>query len=218
MIQAVIFNLDGVLTDTDACHERAWRQMAREQGLPFTQDIYRKMRGRRRMDSLNVLLSHAERTYSPGETWALAARKNDLFNDLILAMGREGILPGAEETLKTLREMGIKTAVASSSENAAGILRQMKMDHLLDAVVDGEDAAEGKPAPELLLLAARKLKMPTGNCLVVDNSLVGTEAARAAGMRCILIGNEDGAAAKDLSALSLPDRIRQDNEREDGKE
>ncbi|MCR4887196.1 MAG: beta-phosphoglucomutase family hydrolase [Clostridiales bacterium] len=218
MIQAVIFNLDGVLTDTDACHERAWRQMAREQGLPFTPEIYRKMRGRRRMDSLNALLSHAERTYSPGETWALAARKNDLFNDLVLHLGREGILPGAEETLRTLRDMGIRTAVASSSENAAGILRQMKMDALLDAVVDGEDTAEGKPAPELLLLAARRLKTPTGNCLVIDNSLAGAEAARAAGMRCLLIGNETGAAAESLNALALPERIRRDNGEMNGKE
>ena len=218
MIQAVIFNLDGVLTDTDACHEQAWRQMAREQGLPFTPEIYRKMRGRRRMDSLNVLLSHAERAYSPGETWALAARKNDLFNDLVLHLGREGILPGAEETLRTLRGMGIRTAVASSSENAAGILRQMKMDALLDAVVDGEDAAEGKPDPELLLLAARRLKTPTGDCLVIDNSLAGAEAARAAGMRCLLIGNETGAAAESLNALALPERIRRDNGEMNGKE
>ena len=89
---------------------------------------------------------------------------------------------------------------------------------MLDAVVDGEDAAEGKPDPELLLLAARRLKTPTGNCLVIDNSLAGAEAARAAGMRCLLIGSETGAAAESLTALGLPERIRRDNGEMNGKE
>lgn len=207
MIQAVIFNLDGVLTDTDVCHEQAWRQMAKEQGIPFTPEIYRKMRGRKRTEGLTVLLSHAERPYTPGETWALAARKNDLFNDAVLLLGREAILPGAEETLRALRAMGVGTAVASSSENAGGILRQLKMEGLLDAVVDGEDVSQGKPDPEVLLLAARKLRAPTGNCLVVENNRAGVQAARQAGMRCLLIGEEAGADAPSLEKLELPRRL-----------
>ena len=211
MIQAVIFNLDGVLTDTDKCHETAWRQMAREQGLPFSPEIYRRMRGRRRMDGLAVLLSRAERPYSPGETWALAARKNDLFNEQTLHLGRESILPGAEETLAELRKMGIRTAVASSSENAAGILRQLGLEKALDAVVDGGEAAAGKPDPELFLLAARKLRTPTGDCLVVENAQSGLEAAKEAGMRCLLIGDDPDAEAKGLAELELPRRIREEN-------
>jgi len=210
LIQAVIFNLDGVLAATDVCHEQAWRQMAREMGIPCGTDTYRRIRGRKRMEGLSVLLSKAERPYSPGETWALAARKNDLFNDMVVQMGREGILPGAEETLSALRQMGLKTAVASSSENAAGILRQLKMDGLMDAVVDGEDVFQGKPDPEVFLLAARKLKMPTGSCLVIENTLAGAQAARQAGMRCILIGDEPGAAASDLQTLELPAHLRRE--------
>ncbi len=211
MIQAVIFNLDGVLTDTEACHEQAWRQMAGEQGIPFGPDIYRRMRGRKRTDALTVLLSKAERPYAPGETWALAARKNDLFNEAVASLGREAILPGAEETLTALRQMNVMTAVASSSENAAGILRKLHLDGLLDAVVDGEDVKRGKPDPEAFLQAARRLRVPTGACLVIENTLAGAEAARQAGMRCLLIGKERDAAAESLQSLRLPRLIAREN-------
>lgn len=208
MIQAVIFNLDGVLIATDRCHEQAWRDMAREMGIPFEGEIYRRMRGRKRMESLTELLKKAERPFSPGETWALAARKNDLFNDSILSLGREAILPGAEDTLRALREMGVKTAVASSSENASGLVRQMKLDGLMDAVVDGEDVEMGKPDPEVLLLAARKLRVPTCDCLVIENTLSGAQAARQAGMPLLLMGDEEGAQAPDLAGLNIPDLVR----------
>ena len=92
MIQAVIFNLDGVLARTDICHWEAWKQLAHEQGLPFTADTFRAIAGRKRMDGLRVLLKKAERTYTPMELWALSARKNDLFNDMTMELGAKGIV------------------------------------------------------------------------------------------------------------------------------
>ncbi len=207
MIQAVIFNLDGVLVSTDACHYEAWKRLAYEQGISFTADTFRTIAGMKRMDSLRTLLKKAERTYSPMELWALSARKNDLFNDMILHLTQDSILPGAVETVTRLREMGIKTAVASSSENASCILRQVKLTPLFDAVVDGQDIENGKPDPEVFLLTARKLRTPTSECLVIENTAVGLEAARQAGMKALALGGaSDPAGLKDVD---LPGMLRE---------
>ena len=215
MIQAVIFNLDGVLVNTDECHYLAWKQMAREQGLPFDDKINGTLQGMRRMDSLRVLLRKAERRYSIGEMYALAARKNDIFNDMLLSLGQENICPGAVETVKTLRSMGIKTAVGSCSENAPGILRQMKMYDLFDTVVDGGQIRKGKPDPEVFLLAAEQLQVPPDNCLVVEDGRAGAEAARRCRMQLLAIGDSlhDFNAdywADNLKKADLPGLIERD--------
>ena len=211
LIQAVIFNLDGVLVSTDTCHYEAWKRLAHEQGIPFSDGIFRAIAGRKRMDGLRVLLKKAERAYSPMELWALSARKNDLFNDMILKLTQDSILPGAVETVTRLKEMGIKTAVASSSENATCILRQVKLTPLFDAVVDGQDIENGKPDPEVFLLAARKLCMPTGECLVIENTAVGLEAAHQAGMKALALGG--AAGPEGLKDMDLPAMLRDGNEK-----
>ena len=213
LIQAVIFNLDGVLVSTDECHYEAWKVLAHEQGIPFSRSVFSAIAGMKRMDSLRALLKKAERTYSPMELWALSARKNDLFNDMILKLGPDSILPNALETVKRLREMGIKTAVASSSENAGCILRHLKLTPLFDAVVDGQDTEKGKPDPEALLLAARKMRTPTGECLVVENTFVGLEAAREAGMKALPLGSAAGKSPvpfppEGLKDIDLPALLR----------
>jgi beta-phosphoglucomutase len=217
LIQAVIFNLDGVLVSTDACHYEAWKRLAYEQGIPFTADTFRAIAGMKRMDSLRTLLKKAERTYSPMELWALSARKNDLFNSMVPTLGPENIAPGAVETVSRLRAMGIKTAVGSSSENAVNILRQLKLLPYFDAVVDGQETENGKPDPEVFLLAARKLRVPTRECLVIENTAAGLEAARQAGMKALALGDAaakapDAYYPEGLKDFDLPAMLREGNE------
>ena len=212
LIQAVIFNLDGVLAQSDVCHYEAWRQMTREQGIPFSEEIYRKISGMRRMDALRALLRRAERPYAPGEMWALAMRKNDLFNEMAAQLGPDSVCPGALDALRRLRDMGLKTAVASCSENAGNIVRALRLDPLLDAVIDGSQLMNGKPDPEAFLLAARKLTTSTGDCLAVENTLAGVEAAREAGMHLLALGfaaeeSETGVRADSLVEIDLPQMI-----------
>ncbi len=214
MIQAVLFNLDGVLVSTHDCHYQAWKQLAAEQGILFNDQIYRRMEGRKRMDSLQILLKRAERQYAMGEMWALSVRKNDLFNEMVDLLKADSILPGTVETLYALREKKIKTAVSSSSENATGILRKLGLDSLLDAIVDGTQIEKGKPDPEGLLTAAEKLSVPAGDCLVVENTEAGVEAAKAAGMRVVALGEAVGSPYATLADLHLPERIAQWEERE----
>ena len=205
MIQAVIFNLDGVLVATDTCHYQAWAQLAKEQGLPFNDQIFERMQGMKRMDSLRMLLKRAERNYSVGEVFALSARKNDIFNELILGLkpnGRE-VNRRALGMIQQLRDMGIKTAVASSSENAGGILRQLHLEALFDVIVDGGEISKGKPDPEVFFLTARRLAVPTANCLVVENCRSGVEAARQCGMRVLGLGSQSLNSQSDWWAENL---------------
>ncbi|MBR1586460.1 MAG: beta-phosphoglucomutase [Clostridia bacterium] len=215
MIQAVIFNLDGVLVNSDECQFAAWRQLAHEQGIPFDEKINGSMQGMKRMESLRVLLRKAERRYTMGEMFALSARKNDIFNELILTLGPENICPGAVDAVEELREIGIKTAVGSCSENATGILRQLKMDRLFDVIVDGGQITKGKPDPEVFLLAADQMEVPPENCLVVEDGRPGVEAARRCGMQVLAIGDALSSVnadywAESVRSADLPDIIRRD--------
>lgn len=208
MIQAVIFNLDGVLVTSHTCHFQAWKLLAEEQGIPFNDGIYQRMQGMKRMDSLRLLLKRAERQYSPGEMWALSARKNDLFNELADQLNAaESILPGAVDTLTKLRALGVKTAVGSSSENAEGILRQLHLDPLLDVIVDGTQIEKGKPDPEVFLLAVRKLNVPAEECLIVENTEAGLAAAQAAGIEAAALHTDEKDGPVSLQALRLWERI-----------
>ncbi len=203
MIQAVIFNLDGVLVKTNEYQYEAWKQLAHEQGLPFDEQINGAIRGMKRMDGLRMLLRKAERRYSPGEMLALSARKNDIFNDMILTLGPENLCPGAVDTVQTLRRMGIKTAVGSCSENATGILRHLKIQNLFDAIIDGGQVTHGKPHPEVFLLAAEALQLPKENCLVVEDGRSGVEAGKRCGMRVLAIGDDLLETNADYFASSL---------------
>ena len=221
MIQAVIFNLDGVLVNTDECHYNAWKQMAHEQGIPFDEKINGTMQGMKRMESLQVLLRKAERRYTMGEMFALSARKNDIFNDMILTLGPKNICPGAVETVRQLRDMRIKTAVASCSENATGILRQLKMNKLFDVIIDGGQIERGKPDPEVYIKASDALQVPPQNCLAVEDGRPGGEAARRCGMKLLAIGENMTNVNADywyenIDRADLPDIIRRDYIENDG--
>ena len=201
MIQAVIFCLDGVLVTTDSCHARAWQQMAREQGIPFSPGDFEKIKGLGGRDALNALLRASRRGYSEGEKLALIMRKNDLYMDYISALGDDCILPGVRETVDRLRRAGLKIAVGSSSQNAVFILKHLNLFSTFDAVVDGNQTEAVKPDPEVFLLAARKLRVPPENCLVVEDAEAGVTASHRAGMRCVGLG--DPAPRAEDTAPSL---------------
>ena len=203
VIRAVIFDLDGVVVTTDEFHYRAWRQLADEEGIYFDRNINHRLRGVSRMESLEIVLERSPRTYTPEEKLRLAERKNATYRESLRALTPADVLPGAREILIELRRRGIKLAVGSSSKNTPVILERTGLAEHFDAVTDGNDITHSKPDPEVFLLAAQRLGIPPGECLVVEDALAGVEAARRAGMAVFGIGTPESLPGVQHLAASL---------------
>lgn len=208
-IEAVIFDLDGVIVSTDECHYRAWKKTADEEGIYFDRKINDRLRGVSRMDSLEIVLERAERLYTDEEKVELAERKNNYYKEYIKKLTKDDILSGVNENLAELKAKGIKVAIGSSSKNTPNILKYIGLDNYFDVVSDGNNITKSKPDPEVFLKAADMLGVPYEKCLVVEDADSGIEAGKRAGMYTLAVNNAKGAdySLADLSAGKITDYI-----------
>ncbi len=209
-IQAVIFDLDGVIVSTDEFHFRAWKQLADAEGIPFTREDNERLRGVSRMESLAIVLEKATRSYTDAEKESLATRKNEIYRNSLSALSPADILPGVNSMLEALRSRGVKMAIGSSSKNAGPILAAVGLAGAFDAVVDGTHISRSKPDPEVFTKAGEQLGIPPQQCLVVEDAEAGVDAALAAGMPVLAVGSacaHPGATinATDLSTINVDD-------------
>lgn len=213
MIRGVIFDLDGVLVSTDELHYQAWKQLANELGIiDFGRKDNERQRGVSRMASLEIVLGKGTKKYTDEEKIALAEKKNDYYKKSLQTLSAADVLPGAKKTLEMLRERGILTAVGSASRNAPEILERIGLVPLLDKISCGLDITKSKPDPEVFLVAAKKLSLVPEDCLVVEDSAAGIQAARTGGMKTLAVGPLFGQlggdfGARDLSAVENWDEI-----------
>jgi len=203
MIKAVIFDLDGVIVSTDEFHYQGWQRLADEEGIYFDRKINERLRGVSRLESLEIILERAVRKYNPKEKTEMADRKNKYYRDLLHTLAPDDVFPGVERMLKELNERGIKIAIGSSSKNTPFILEKIGMEGTFDAVSDGNQIKRSKPDPEVFLLAASKLNIPPGQCLVVEDADAGVEAAINAGMKCLAVGSARKNPKAHLGANNL---------------
>ncbi|MBQ9965168.1 MAG: beta-phosphoglucomutase [Clostridia bacterium] len=187
--KAVIFDLDGVIVTTDECHYKGWKKLADEEGIYFDREINRRQRGVSRMESLEVLLEKAERTYTQEEKTEMAERKNNYYREYIKSLTPADTLPGVMDFCSYLRENGVKLAIGSSSKNTPTILAGIGLDNYFDAVADGNQIKNSKPDPEVFLLAAKLLGIDPADCMVVEDAEAGVEAALAGGMDVLGVGD-----------------------------
>ncbi|MDU0330742.1 MULTISPECIES: beta-phosphoglucomutase [Paenibacillus] len=190
-LQAVIFDLDGVITDTAEYHYQAWKAIAEELNIPFTREFNENLKGVSRLDSLKLLLSQATTPvqYSDVEMEELAARKNNLYVKLIEKITPADLLPGISEFLTELREAGIKTGIASASKNAQTVLDGLGVTSWFDVIVDVTRLKNNKPDPEIFLTAAAQLQVEPSACIGVEDAVSGVDAIKAAGMFAVAIGD-----------------------------
>lgn len=186
--KAVIFDLDGVIVCTDECHYKGWKKLADDEGIYFDHKINERQRGVSRMESLDVLLEKAAKTYTDDEKIEMATRKNEYYKEYIKSLSPNDILPGVMDFTRFLKGSGIKIAIGSSSKNTPAILKNIGLDTYFDAVADGNDISKSKPDPEVFLKAAEKLGVQPSDCLVVEDADAGIEAAIAGGMDVIGVG------------------------------
>jgi alpha,alpha-trehalase len=201
---AVIFDLDGVVTDTARVHAAAWTEMLnkfleqraereRTRYEPFDPELdYRTfVDGKPRYDGVKSFLDSRRIPMPFGSTsdsseqetiCGLGNRKNELFNELLREMGAD-VFGTAVDLIRDLRSRGLKTAVVSSSRNCKGVLESVGLTHLFDVRVDGVVAEEaglpGKPNPDIFLEAARRLDVEPERAVVVEDAISGVQAGRA---------------------------------------
>src|SRR5712691_2138575 len=187
-IQAVIWDLDGVIIDSADEHRRAWQRLAREEGRVMTDADFWATFGKRNDDIFASLWGNLP----PEQVKALSDRKEMYFRELIRESAAP--LPGAIELMRGLHDSGFAQALASSTpvENINLIAEVLGLKRYLSILVSGETVAKGKPAPDIFLKAATELHKNPTLCLVIEDAVAGVEAAHAAGMRCIAVaGNRD---------------------------
>jgi len=188
-LQAVLFDLDGVIVDTAKYHYLAWKMIADQEGIPFDEHINERLKGVSRMASLDIILEKGKRVYSEQEKLKLAQVKNDAYVEMIGKLKPEEILPGVKNFLVALRDAGIKRAICSASKNAVMILDRLELTQFFDTIVSGNDTSRSKPDPEVFTMAAERFKLSPANCLVVEDAFAGVQGAKAGGMQALGIGD-----------------------------
>jgi len=191
-LEAVLWDMDGVIADTWEYHYLAWRDIFAERGATFTKEDFMRYFGRRHDTIIKFALGD---DLSPEEFAAITEAKQADYRRRV----RENIraLPGAIELIRALNREGIKTAIASSApwENIEIIIRGLGIEDCFQAVAWGTEVAEGKPSPEIFLLAAAKLGVSPAGCVVIEDAIAGVAGAREAGMKCVAVTNSHPAAS-----------------------
>ncbi|SDR17486.1 HAD family hydrolase [Thermostaphylospora chromogena] len=215
-VSAVIFDTDGVVTDSARVHAAAWKHvfdtfLTGRGGRPFDirEDYLRYVDGRPRHDGVRTFLASRGITLPeeapPGtpSVRSLAEAKDALFLEQLERYG-VAAFPGTVALLHDLRHRGARTAVVSASRNCSRVVTAAAVAHLFDVLVDGNDAARlglpGKPDPALFLEAARRLGVAPERAAVVEDALPGVEAGRRGGFGLVVGVDRTGGGAAGLAA------------------
>lgn len=190
MIQAVIFDLDGVIVDTVPLACQANQYIANLLGVALTPKDNDEFRGVSRMDIIDKLIHRSGRFFSHPEKMELSDLKNRYYQQLIRSLSPNDILPGISQFMDELHAHQIKLALASSSTNANTVLKKINLFSHFDYIVDASRILKGKPNPEIFLTAAKGLLISPSNCVAIEDSRVGIIAIKEAQMFSVGIGKE----------------------------
>lgn len=189
-LKGCIFDLDGVIVDTAKYHFMAWKRLAGQLKINFTEKDNERLKGVSRLDSLEIILEIGKLRLSKSQKDEYASLKNKWYVDLISRMTPDEILPGSVEFIKELKNAGIKVALGSASKNTPLILERVGMKKMFDAVADGNVVHKAKPDPEVFLTAAKMLRVEPRCCVVFEDAIAGVQAALNARMMCVGIGSD----------------------------
>ena len=210
MFKGVLFDLDGVITDTAEYHYLAWKKVADELGITIDREFNEKLKGVSREDSLRLILEHGKREsdFSETEFQQLAKSKNDNYVEMIQAVSPKDVYPGILELLKELKNAGIKISLASASKNGPFLLKQMALTDYFDGIADPAKVAAGKPAPDIFILAAQVVGLDPNECIGIEDAQAGIAAIKACGALPVGVGQaeqlgDDIALVESTSELTL---------------
>lgn len=180
----VIWDVDGTLVDTAELHFRAWAELCRDLGRPFSRADFAATFGRRNPEILNVLFGPR---FDDAAVADLGNRKEEFYK----AEAQRGValLPGVRELLQALHNAGFRQAIGTSAPlgNVDLIMDLTDTRRFFAAVSSMEDTQRGKPDPQVFLVAAAKLGVAPERCVVMEDAVAGVQAAKAGGMRCVAV-------------------------------
>ena len=185
----LIFDLDGVITDTAEYHYLAWKKLADEEGLSFTREDNEELRGVSRRESLMRLLKDQQIDEPTMQEWMY--RKNEYYKSFLNRVTPADILPGVFDLLTQARKTDYKVGLASASRNAKNVLQRLELTHLFDAIGDGHVVHNTKPAADLFVWVAGSMGLTTNQCIVFEDAEAGVDAALSAGMIVVGIGPQN---------------------------
>lgn len=187
--KAFIFDLDGVVVDTAKFHFVAWQRLAASIGIDFTHEDNEQLKGVSRVDSLKKILQWGNKTLSPEEFEEKLIQKNTEYLKMIEILDTSDILAGVHDFLLQLKELEQPIALGSASKNARPILNKLGIYELFDVIVDGTNITKAKPNPEVFLNACDQLGYAASQSIVFEDSVAGVQAANAASMISIGLGD-----------------------------
>ena len=200
MLRAVIFDFDGVITDSEILHFRAFNQVLAQYGIELTkQDYYTTYLGFNDADCYKLLIGQGLLKTDQGQIDNLIEQKKHIFKQLAQTEGK--MIEGVRDFLTTLEQNNIPMAICSGSllTEVEMVLEDSRLRHLFEVIVSGEQVKKGKPDPEGFLLSLQRLNenrenpITANQCIVIEDSHWGLEAAKAAGMHTIAVTNSYGA-------------------------
>ena len=199
-LKAVIFDLDGVITDTAEYHYQAWKELSEELRIPFTREFNEELKGISRMESLEkiLILGGKHDQFSNHEKAELAKRKNEHYCHLIEEITPGDILPDIQEFITAIKNHGLKIGLASVSKNAFTVMNRLGLTGEFDTIVDATTIINGKPDPEIFFRAAEQLGVEPDSCIGIEDAEAGVAAIKAAGMFAVGIGDAVRLAQADL--------------------
>jgi beta-phosphoglucomutase len=203
-LKAVVFDLDGVITDTAKFHYLAWKNMADKLGIEIDIEFNEQLKGVSRIESLRRILVHGNKldAYEPAEMERLANEKNEEYKELIQEVTSADLLPGIESLLKELKANDIRMAIGSASKNAPAILERLGILQDFDYIVDVNHIVNGKPSPDIFLDAIQGVGVQPNEAIGVEDAEAGIEALRSAGIHSIGIGVEGDTTLSSTAELS----------------
>lgn len=204
MIRTVIFDMDGVIIDTEPSHHHAFFTQFAELGIPVTDAEYATFLGK---STRNVFQHLKEKYHLAQDVETLLKRKRELFNKSFDEDAGLDLLPGVRTLIEDLQQHGVQLVVASSASKAtiARVFNRFGLGPYFTHIVSGEDFERSKPDPAIFLRAAELAETPVSECIVIEDSANGVAAAKAAGIYCIGYASEHSAGQD----LKLADRVIQ---------
>lgn len=205
-MKAVLFDLDGILTDTANYHYQAWKALGAELGIEIDEAFNEQLKGVSRTDSLALILAKdgLEENFPNAEKEALATKKNDVYKKMIEQMSAADILPGIKTLLSDLKAKGILLGLASASQNGPNILEKLGLKDFFDTIVDPAKLAAGKPHPEIFETGAKQLNVSVQECIGIEDAAAGVQSINSAGMAAVAVGDKTTlrAAAKVVASTN----------------